>query len=412
MPRTKSTPAKLISRLVEYARIDTQSSSASATYPSTRGQRDLAGLLTRELQAKGLEVFCDENCYVYAKLPGSVKNAPAIGFLAHLDTAEDAPGKGVAPQIHENYLEGDIVLRGGVTIPASDLESYGGDTIITSDGTTLLGGDDKAGIAVIMTAIDFLLDAGRKHGDVYILFNPDEEIGKGLDKFDPDYFPVAAAYTFDGGGRGTIEYETFNAAQAKITFRGVNAHPGQGGYQTLVNAISLASAFERSLPAVDRPECTQGRHGFYYPFRLEGSAGEATLSVLVRDFETAGLEQKKKVLLDLAVPFNTRYGPGTVAIALEDQYANMKSVVNDEPQVVEIAVKAMRKAGIAQPTFPVIRGGTDGAHLSVKWGIPTPNIATGENNIHSIKEFVAVGDMVIATQVLTEIVYGFSELER
>ncbi|MDP3640686.1 MAG: peptidase T, partial [Nanoarchaeota archaeon] len=196
-------PAKqLISRLVEYASIDTQSSSASLTCPSTRGQRDLAELLSRELRAKGLNVIFDENYYVYAKLLGSVKNAPTVGFLAHLDTAEDAPGKGVVPHIHEQYLGGDIVLKGGVTIPASDLEKYVGDTIITSDGTTLLGGDDKAGLAVIMTAIDILLEAERKHGDIYFLFNPDEEIGRGLDKLNPNYFPVTAAYTFDGGGRG------------------------------------------------------------------------------------------------------------------------------------------------------------------------------------------------------------------
>ncbi|MEN8249207.1 MAG: peptidase T [Bacteroidota bacterium] len=398
----------LIERLVRYAKVDTQSDENSNTGPSTEIQKDLGILLTKELTDLGLEAKMDEYGYVYGRLKGKL-DVPAIGFVAHLDTAPGVLAENVKPRVLENYSGGNIELEDNVVIPESDLSDFVGDTIITTDGKTLLGADDKAGISAIMTAVEELMkEWNGKHGDVYVMFNPDEEIGKGTQNFNPEKFPVKAAYTLDGVGAGEIESETFYAAKASVTFIGKPTHPGQDGYQKLLNPITLASNFEAAIPATERPETTKDRFGFYYPYTVSGNPEKAQMDLLVRDFDKDGLDSKVAFLESLVKSMNSAHGEGSVLIDIEDQYPNMKAMLDKHPEVLQIATNALKEAGVTEPNYPPIRGGTDGAMLSVKFEIPTPNISTGMHNIHSVKEFASIKEMAIATNFVLNVVKAYA----
>ncbi|MFH1072925.1 MAG: peptidase T [Nanoarchaeota archaeon] len=402
---------KLVHRLVQYARVGTQSNEGSETSPSTEVQKILSAQLRDELILLGLDADMDEKGYVYGRLPGHIETAPAIGFIAHLDTATGVSASCVEPQVHHNYQGGDISLEDGVRIAASELKNHVGDTIISSNGRTLLGADDKAGISVIMTAMELIKTRwDGQHGDVYVMFNPDEEVGRGTEHFNPEKFPVTAAFTMDGGGVGEIECETFYAAKAVVTFKGTPVHPGVDGYQKLINPVSIACEYERAIPATERPETTRERFGFYYPMNMNGNPEKATLDILLRDFDKEKLQRRKEFLTKLADIHNTTYGAGTVTVEIKDQYPNMKATLDEHPAVVQVAVEAMRKAGVAEPRYPVIRGGTDGATLTVEKGIPTPNISAGMYNIHSVKEFASARDMGTATHFILNVVRAYAEL--
>lgn len=401
---------ELIERLLQYVKIDTQSDEESKTTPSTEKQKDLSRLLASQLKAIGVSATeMDEYGYVYAHLPhniGKDSKVPAIGFIAHVDTSPDAPGTNIQPVIHKNYDGRDVQLKDGVTLSAIKLKEYIGDTIITSDGTTLLGADDKAGIAEIITAIQHIIKSDIKHGDIYLMFTPDEEIGKGIDKFNPEKFPAKSAYTYDGDGGKKIENETFNATKAIIKFKGVICHPGEGGFQKLKNAITISQLYGCNIPLTERPETTNGRHGFYHANSIKGDANEVIIEYLLRDFDKNILEKRKEFLKELATTYNQTYGPGTVTVKIEDQYPNMKEGLDKHPEVLDIAFEAAKKAGV-EPKHAYIRGGTDGADLTIEHKIPCPNIFTGANNIHSVKEFASVKQMVAATNTLINIVEGY-----
>lgn len=410
--QTLSSCQNLIDRLVQYARIDTQSDKNSTTSPSTENQKILGKQLYDELVDLGLEAHMDDYGYVYGRLKGEMESAPAIGFVAHLDTASDIPSSDINPRIHSHYNGEDITLEDNVTIAATELKDHIDDTIITSDGKTLLGGDDKAGISVIMSALTIIKNEWKmQHGDVYVMFNPDEEIGRGTEHFDREKFPVTAAYTMDGDKTGGIECETFYAAKAEVTFKGTPTHPGSG-YQKLVNPISMACSYETSIPATERPETTRERVGFYYLYNIKGNAEQATLEILIRDFDKECLERKKDFLTTLAEVYNNTYGESTVKVEVQDQYSNMKVILDKHPDVVQFAVEAMKEAGIAEPAQPIIRGGTDGATLTVKHKIPTPNISIGAYNIHSVKEFVSLKGMVFARDFILNVVSVYAKPKK
>ncbi len=373
---------KLLERFLRYVAIDTQSDPASEAFPSTPGQLTLLGMLADELRALGAaEVDMDDNGYLTATIPATAgcEAAPTIGFLAHVDTSPDAPGAGVRPQLHEK----------------------GGETIITSDGTTLLGADDKAGVAEIVTAAEYLVAHPEvKHGRIRIAFTPDEEIGRGVDRFDVRAFGADFAYTMDGGAEGELEYENFNAAGAVITIRGRSAHPGDASGK-MINALRLAAEFDTALPQKERPETTCGYEGFYHLMRLDGTVTEAHLEYIVRDHDRAKFEARKKRLEEIAARLDKKYGPGTVSVEITDQYYNMREVLERHPEVVERAKRAMRAAGVT-PKIKPIRGGTDGARLSFM-GLPCPNIFAGGLDFHSLDESVSLGAMQKAVQVIIEI---------
>lgn len=402
---------ELLERFVQYAKIDTQSDKDSKNTPSTEKQKDLSRLLVSQLEEigkeKGMNVEIDEYGYVYAHLPSNMgeegKKIPIIGFLGHVDTAPDAPGTNVQPRIHKGYDGKDIQLEKGVTISSSDLKDNIGDIIITSDGTTLLGGDDKAGVAEIITGVHHIIKQEIQHGDIYLLFTPDEEVGKGVEKFNPEKFPVKAAYTFDGTGIDSIEDETFHAAKATITIKGFNCHPGEEGFQKMKNAITIAASYENNIPLTERPETTNERHGFYCAQSIKGDVNEVVLKYILRDFDKDILDKRKTFLRDLASTYNRTYGPETVTLEIEDQYPNMKDGFKEHPEVIEIAFEAAKKAG-TNPKHGYVRGGTDGAALTINYKIPCPNVFCGPKNIHSVKEFVPLKNMVLATNTLINIV--------
>lgn len=401
---------ELIKRLLEYVKIDTQSDKESKTTPSTEKQKDLSHLLVSQLKDIGVSATeMDEYGYVYAHLPHNIgkdgNKIPAIGFIAHVDTSPDALGTNIQPVIHKNYDGKDIQLKDGVTISQTELKEHVGDTIITSDGTTLLGADDKAGIAEIITAMNHIIESDIKHGDIYLLFTTDEEIGKGTDKFDSKKFLAKSAYTFDGNGGKRIENETFNAAKATIKFKGVICHPGEGGFQKLKNAITISQLYGCNIPSTERPETTNERHGFYHANSIKGDANEVIIEYLLRDFDKNILEKRKEFLKKLATTYNQTYGPETITVKIKDQYPNMKEGLDKHPEVLNIAFEAAKKAGV-EPQHAYIRGGTDGAELTIEHKIPCPNIFTGANNLHSVKEFASVKQMVAATNTLINIVEG------
>ncbi|KAI7266585.1 hypothetical protein KC345_g8154 [Hortaea werneckii] len=388
--------------------MDTQSDEDSDTCPSTPGQMALAHKLVEELQEIGLtEVTVDEHGYVMASLPANTdKDVPVIGFLAHLDTATDFTGTNVRPQIIRNYDGNDIVLNEALNIVLStksfpELSGYKGHTLITTDGTTLLGADNKAGIAEIITAIVYLLEHPEiEHGKIRVAFTPDEEIGRGPHKFDVAAFGASYAYTVDGGPLGELEYESFNAAAAKISFHGVNVHPGTAKGK-MIHSSKIAMAFHLRLPSGEAPEFTDGYEGFYHLISMQGNAEHSKLHYIIRDFDREHFENRKSHISAIVEEFKSTYGADNVVLEMNDQYYNMREKIEPVRQIVDIAQEAMEGLGIT-PVIRPIRGGTDGSQLSYM-GLPTPNIFTGGENFHGKFEYASVEVMLQAVQVIVEI---------
>ncbi|MGP7817152.1 peptidase T [Niallia sp. 01092] len=406
--------SSIMDRFISYAAVDTQSNADSQTCPSTSGQLTLANMLVEELKEIGMkEVTIDENGYVMATLPANTdKNVPTIGFLAHLDTATDFTGKNVRPQIVENYTGGEIMLNKALSIILSpkefpELKNYVGHTLLTTDGTTLLGADNKAGIAEIMAALIYLMDHPEiKHGKIRVAFTPDEEIGRGPHKFDVDAFSADFAYTVDGGPLGELQYESFNAAGAKITVNGTNVHPGTAKGK-MVNSIKIAMELQASLPSLEAPEFTEGYEGFYHLLSFEGDVEQTKLYYIIRDFDRSEFEKKKSFLEQIVNELNKKYGENTVILALEDQYFNMREKIEPVKEIVDVAYEAMKNLGI-EPIVQPIRGGTDGSQLSYM-GLPTPNIFTGGENFHGKFEYISVENMQKSVEVIVEIVRLFEQ---
>ena len=393
-------------RFLKYVKFDTKSDENTGVTPSTPGQMVFAKYLKEELEALGLtEITLDDNAYLMATLPANTdEDIPTIGFIAHLDTSPDMSGENVNPQMVD-YKGGDITLnadKGIVLSPTQfpELNDYVGETLITTDGTTLLGADDKAGIAEIVTAIEYLKNHPEiKHGKIRIAFNPDEEIGQGAHKFDVELFGADWAYTMDGGAVGELEFENFNAAVARITFRGRNVHPGYAKGK-MINSIRVANQFASMLPRWETPEHTEGYEGFYHVVGIEGSVEETTLTYIIRDHDRARFESRKKELEHLTRKINAEF-PGVATLDMKDQYYNMREKIEPVMHVIDIAKQAIENAGVTPKVQP-IRGGTDGAQLSFK-GLPCPNIFAGGLNFHGRFEFVPVSSMEKATQVVVEI---------
>ncbi|MEH7298906.1 peptidase T [Neobacillus drentensis] len=401
---------ELIERFTSYVKIDTQSDESSGTCPSTEGQWTLARMLVNELKSIGMQdVTIDENAYVMATLPANTEKpaVPTIGFLAHVDTATDFTGTNVNPQIIENYDGGEIILNQALNVVMSpkdfpSLPTYKGHTLITTDGTTLLGADNKAGITEIMTAMAYLINHPEiKHGAVRVAFTPDEEIGRGPHKFDVAAFNAKHAYTVDGGPLGELEYESFNAAGAKITIKGNNIHPGSAKNK-MVNSMKIAMELHSKLPAGEAPEHTEGYEGFYHLISFNGDVELTKLNYIIRDHDRETFQARKATLEGIVTELKEKYGEGTITLELNDQYYNMKEKIEPVMEIVDIAHEAMVSLGIEPITKP-IRGGTDGSQLSYM-GLPTPNIFTGGENFHGKFEFISVDNMIKATQTVIEII--------
>ncbi len=398
----------LVERFIKYVKINTQSDKNSKTCPSTKNQLKLANILAQELRDLGLsDVDLDNNGYLMATLPANTDNdVPVIGFIAHLDTSPDAPADNASPQIIDTYYGKNIILNKKAKIVLSpkefiDLNTYIGQSIITSGGKTLLGADDKAGIAEIITAVEYLVTHPRiKHGKIRLAFTPDEEIHRGTDKFDVKKFNVDFAYTVDGGPLGEIEYENFNAARAKITIKGLNVHPGTAKNK-MKNSMLIAMELNSMLPGHEIPEHTEGYEGFYHITDIKGSVDETIIDYIIRDHDKSVFDKKKDLLIRIVDHLNLKYGPRTVKIAMVDQYYNMKEIVEPEFHIVKLAIKAMNAVGVTPKIVP-IRGGTDGAKLSYM-GIPCPNLFTGGHNFHSKYEFIPIKSMEKAVQVIVKI---------
>ncbi len=399
----------LLEKFYKYICIDTQADPNSNSFPSTEKQFNLARVLVEELKEMGLEdAHVDENCYVMATLPSNLdKEVPVIGFLAHMDTAPDMSGKEIKPQIVEDYDGEDILLntQKDMYLKVSEfpeLKKYVGQTIITTDGTTLLGADDKAGIAEIMTAIEYLTKNPEiKHGTIKIGFTPDEEIGKGVDHFDASKTGAQYAYTLDGGEVGELEFENFNAAYAKVKVQGRNVHPGMAK-QKMINSIIVGSEFNDMLPIFDRPEFTDHYEGFFHLIRFDGKVEESFLMYIIRDHDRDLFENRKKQIQEVTDFINKKYGNGTITLEMKDQYYNMREKVEPEYHIVETAEQAMMELGI-KPNIKPIRGGTDGSRLSYM-GLPCPNIFAGGHNFHGKYEFIPLESMEKATQVILKII--------
>ncbi|GIP27144.1 peptidase T [Paenibacillus sp. J23TS9] len=405
---------EIMDRFISYARIETQSNEDSPSCPSTPGQLTLARKLVEELNVIGMqEVTMDENGYVMATLPSNTdRDVPTIGFLAHVDTATDFTGAGVNPQIVENYDGGDLVLNSGLKVVLSpkqfpELPEYKGHTLITTDGTTLLGADDKAGIAEIMTAMAYLIAHPEiKHGKIRVAFTPDEEIGRGPEKFDVKAFDATFAYTMDGGPLGELEYESFNAAKASITINGTNVHPGTAKNK-MVNSVKIAMELNGMLPAEQAPEHTDGYDGFYHLMSQNGDTERTRMEYIIRDFDKAEFENKKQNMKRIVQELQAKYGEERIVLEMRDQYYNMKEKIEPVKEIVDIAYAAMESLGI-KPIVKPIRGGTDGSQLSYM-GLPTPNIFTGGENYHGKFEYISVDNMLKSVQVIVEIVQRFEQ---
>ena len=395
-------------RFLRYVKFETRSDEKSKTIPSTPTQLEFAKILARELEDIGMEnVYVNDACFVNATLPGNVdKDVPVIGFIAHMDTA-DFNATNVNPKIVENYDGKDIVLNEAKDIVLSveefpNLKNYVGKTVITTDGTTLLGADDKAGIVEIVEAMKYLIEHPEiKHGTVKVAFGPDEEIGRGADNFNVEEFGADFAYTMDGGPVGELEYESFNAAGAVFKIKGKSVHPGTAKGK-LINASLIAAEVVNSFPADEVPEKTEGYEGFYFLDKINSNCEEAELSYILRDHDREKFEAKKKFAANVAKKINEKYGKELVSVEIKDQYYNMGEIIKDHMNVVEIAKKAMENLGI-KPVIEPIRGGTDGSKISFM-GLPTPNIFAGGENFHGKYEFVALESMILATDVIVEIV--------
>lgn len=398
---------KLLPRFLEYVSIDTQSDPYSKTTPSTEKQWNLAKKLVMELHQIGMQdVSIDENAYIMATLPSNIdKKVPIIGFISHIDTTPDFTGKNIKPQIVENYDGKDIVLNKAKDIVLSpdyfeDLLQYEGQTLITTDGTTLLGADDKAGIAEIITAMEYLTQRPEiKHGEIRIAFTPDEEIGRGAHKFDVEKFGAAWAYTMDGSQVGELEFENFNAASAKIKIGGKSVHPGYAKNK-MVNAIGIANEFLSLMPPREVPEKTSDREGFFHVHKIKGEIEKAEIELIIRDHDENHFEARKELLKDITDKLNKKYGD-YVALHIDDQYRNMREKVEPVFHIVEIAREAMESLGI-EPIIKPIRGGTDGSQLSFM-GLPCPNIFAGGHNFHGKYEYVPLESMEKAVQVIVKI---------
>lgn len=405
----------LAERFINYTKFDTQSAEDSATVPSTPKQLVFAKYLTEELEHEGLQdVEMDDMGYIYATLPGNTKkDAPTIGFISHYDTALDASGANIKARIVENYDGGDIQLSPGIVSSPKkfpELLQHKGEDLIVTDGTTLLGADDKAGIAEIVQAMCYLRDHSEiKHGDIRVAFNPDEEIGMGAHHFDVEKFGCQWAYTMDGGDIGDLEYENFNAAAAKITIKGVSVHTGYAK-DKMINASRLACEFNSHIPEADIPETTEGYEGFYHLLSINSHCEEAKLSYIIRDHDRKKFEQRKHFMERIAEEMNATYGEGTVTIDIKDQYYNMKEKIDPNMHVIDIVLKAMQESGV-RPKVEPIRGGTDGAQLSFR-GLPCPNIFAGGVNFHGPYEFVSIQVMQKAVEVIVgicKLTEGFNE---
>ncbi|WP_107840068.1 peptidase T [Metasolibacillus meyeri] len=402
---------QLIERLIRYAKIDTQSDFTSTTTPSTMKQFDLLNVLKDELAAIGLtDITLDENGYLFATLPANTEkdNVPTLGFLAHVDSTPDFSGTNVNPQRIDNYDGGDIQLNEQLVMSTSyfpNLKNYIGQTLITTDGTTLLGADDKAGIAEIVTAMEYLVQHPEiKHGKIRVAFTPDEEIGRGPHKFDVEAFDAKYAYTLDGGPLGELQYESFNAAGVKVTTRGTSVHPGSAK-DKMVNATTMAIKFQNEMPVDQVPEKTEGYEGFIHLMSFNGRIEEATLSYIIRDHDRAKFEEKKAHFIEAEKKMKAQFGEDAITVEIEDQYFNMGEKIEPVMEIVDIAKEAMTKLGIT-PVVEPIRGGTDGSQLSYM-GLPTPNIFAGGENMHGKFEYVSAETMEKATEVILEIVQAF-----
>lgn len=397
----------LIDRFISYVKIDTQSDENSNQTPSTSKQFNLAKELERELNDIGLsEISLDNNCYLMATLPANThKKVPTIGFIAHLDTSPDMSGQNIKPRIVKNYDGNDIILNEVSNIVLSpndfpELLNHKGEDLIVTDGNTLLGADDKAGVAEIMTAIEYLLDHPEiKHGKIRIGFTPDEEIGRGPDKFDVEKFGAKWAYTMDGGEIGELEYENFNAASAKISIQGRNVHPGYAKNK-MINALHIANELVSMLPANERPEYTEGYEGFFHLTSIQGTVDEATVSYIIRDHDRTKFENRKKQMVNAVNFLNTIYDH-RIKLELKDQYYNMREKIEPVPHVIDYAFRAMQEVGVT-PIVRPIRGGTDGARLSFM-GLPCPNIFAGGLNFHGRYEFIPIPSMYKAVDVIVKI---------
>ncbi len=400
---------KILERFLQYVKTDTQSDPDSKSFPSTEKQLNLAKILAGELKAIGLrDVSLDEHGYVMATLPSNISNeVPVIGFLSHMDTSPDMSGTNVKPQITANYNGEDILLNKdtGLTLKTADfpeLKLYKGQTLITTDGTTLLGADDKAGIAEIITAMEYLVQhPAIKHGTVRIGFTPDEEVGRGVDYFDVKKFGADYAYTMDGGEIGELEYENFNAARARVSIQGRNVHPGTAKNK-MINALLIAHEFNSMLPVAQRPEFTDGYEGFYHLMKSEGTVENAAIEYIIRDHDRKKFEGKKAFMQSVTDLLNKKYPEGTLKLELEDQYFNMREKIEPVFHILEIAKKAMEELNIEPKIIPV-RGGTDGSRLSYM-GLPCPNIFAGGHNFHGKFEFIPLESMEAATKLIIRII--------
>lgn len=399
---------EIIKRFISYAQVDTQSDESNDTCPSTPGQLVLARKLVEELESIGMQdITLDSNGYVMATLPSNTeKEIPTIGFLAHIDTATDFTGTNVQPQIVEGYDGQDIILNKELNIVLSpkdfpELAGYTGHTLITTDGTTLLGADDKAGIAEIMTAMAYLLQHPEvKHGRIRVAFTPDEEIGRGPHRFDVAAFDAVYAYTLDGGPLGELQYESFNAAAAHITCKGKNVHPGTAKGK-MIHSAKIAMELHGRLPAEETPEQTEGYEGFFHLTSIEGDVEETQLRYLVRDHDRNRFNERKAELTRLVAELQEKYGNGRIELEIKDQYFNMREKIEPVMEVVNIAKQALENLGI-KPVIEPIRGGTDGSQLSYM-GLPTPNIFTGGENYHGRFEYVSADNMELAVKTIIEI---------
>ncbi len=405
---------KILDRFLRYVAVDTQSDPESESQPSAAKELDLLKMLKDELVAMGVEATLDEHGYVMGRIPSNCgkEDVPAVGFIAHADTAPDAAGAGIKPQIIENYDGGEIPLKGvpGLSLKPDEfpeMKDYVGQTLITTDGTTLLGADDKAGIAEIMDAVQYIVGHPEfKHGDIMIGFTPDEEIGRGVVKFDVAKFGAKYAYTLDGGAVGELEYENFNAAGATVTIQGRNVHPGTAKGK-MKNAILIGMELNSLLPVDQKPEYTCGYEGFFHLISFKGEVESATFSYIIRDHDMDLYEQKKAYMQKCVDFINEKYGAGTATVEIRHQYYNMRKEVEPHYHIVEKAMKAMEMEGIT-PKIQPIRGGTDGANLSFM-GLPCPNIFAGGHNFHGKMEYVPLESMEKASKVILNIISLYAE---
>lgn len=405
---------KVTDKFLRYVKIDTKSDENSKTFPSTKKQFNLANLLVKELKEIGLnDASVDEKGYVMATLSSNIdKDVPTIGFIAHMDTSPDMSGENVNPIFVDNYNGNHIILNSEKNIVLSpknfpDLKEYIGKTLITTDGTTLLGADDKAGIAEIITAIEYLVNnPSIKHGTIKVAFTPDEEVGQGADYFDVEKFGADYAYTIDGGTIGELEYENFNAAGAKITIQGRNVHPGSAKNK-MINSMEIAIELNAMLPENQKPQYTENYEGFFHLVGINGEVEETTIQYIIRDHDKDNFEQKKKLIKKVVEFLNIKYGENTLSLELKDQYYNMKEKIEPVMHVVDIASRAMNEVGVS-PKIKPIRGGTDGARLSYM-GLPCPNIFTGGHNFHGKYEYICVESMEKAVEVILKIAELYAE---